>query len=733
MNVLQSRRREVTTELTRLLFRSVLLLACTLATAYAGLKEGLDALINKKYSQGIAVLSPLAEKGDPESQYVLGVYYSGMAKNADQFPRDINRGIDLLTKAAASPETRKMAALTLQVLFREGDGIPKDGEKEAYWWEVGQGLLETRKAAEAGDLNAAMKLGVAYRYSSLSVYDGEREAAKWLAKVAEAGTLTGEAAAIFGCFHHLGKGGIQQDFEKTRYWVEIGHDAAMLKQAAQSGDAKAMTKLGDMYTKTCLGNTNETSARVTDAEARKWYEKAVANGEIAKAWDLFDLAKTEQEQKHWAEIGAAIVTPDGKPSTIQYGGNVLFENLPHRDLPWGYRHAPGKSYLTLRPVSVYEKPDAASPITEEIGRFHIIYARSEKPGWLAIIAASLGRHPDRYQYLTPSVVQDGKFVPRRRFDRNGYIAYVGFVRGDALVSMDEEPPMPPLPARGLVPVPAYWEPIGIPEGRHFVTDLNQHPYDALVMVANKRGNSCSGAIVLVPTIVVTSGHCFKTVKDEVDVLLGRGQNAMDSIRAQIVEYRNEDGNNPYADWAVLRLERVPMLPVTPLHFADGMDWSRTARFWGVRVGYPGDLYKISEKRLGFTWPSVSRCLVNIGEYSSRGKDSYSISHECSRSTGDSGGPFIVWDPETERFEILALNTSDFEGFFGDNAKKLFQEDIFRNHAPVVLRQFDMRNEATLFNTDSSEYKGIPGVASAVDAYRSWTNSQFSDYIMLSNR
>lgn len=691
-------------------------------------------------NQGWTWLTKAAQAGNAKAQYVLGLIYLDDIKGISGFPTDTTRGIQLLSESGTSSDKgyRTESASMLVIIYSGPYAVSSekyrsyyDFDKALHWLDVKLDLSDTRKAAEAGDKKAALDLAYALSKHGWSPHDAKlkSEIMKWYGQAASAGVLNGKAAEDYGCMYVYGNGGIPKDFDKARHWVEVGKDASTLESAAAAGDAKAMAALGDIYSATCL-KADDTAAK----EARKWYEKAVASGYTAAAWNLYDSATTEQEEKRWAEIAADITTLDGKPINTRYGGATLFENLPRRDIPWNFRHAPGKSYLTLHSVSVYAQPNPYSPVNAEIGRFRHVYARpSGTQGWVALIAAGKGQYPDPFQYLSPSRVEDGKFVPRRRMNRQFFDPYVGYVREELLGSLDDTPPLP-LPTRGLVPAPAYWAAIGIEESRRFVTDLNQHPYDALVRVATKKG-SCSGAIVLKPTVVVTAGHCFDTGADEAHVIVERGPAQIEKIPARIVQRElSQRRHDDSKDWAVLRLERAPRLPVTPLYFADGMDWSHTTRFWGVVAGYPGDLFDISRKQLGFSAPSLSQCLIDVARHTATA-NAVEIRHSCNQWFGVSGGPLLVWNPDSMRFEVLALNTFGSEGFTGFEAefKALFAEEIFKSQARIVLQQFDMKDEPISLDEKKGSHARVPGLSSVHIAYQSWTNSAYSAVSTLSTK
>lgn len=545
------------------------------------------------------------------------------------------------------------------------------------------------------------------------------------------------AAQRYGCLF-VEQPGVEPDAAKARQWVEQGRNLPALIRRADAGDTDAMVQIGDTYFDTCL---HDSFAQL----AMPWYRKAVAGGDIRRAWRLMDDARTLDEKRHWAEIAAAIVTPEGTPRPNRYGGETFFDNLAEHtghDIPWGLRHAPGTRYLSLRPVQAHLKPDATSPVIQDIGRWHLVYARpAHAPGWLAVIAASEGRYPDTFGYLgridAASVERFLDRQPQVRPDRQAVYGLVGYLRETDLASLDQPPPLP-LPTAGLVPVPSLWRRIGVEEDRQFITDFSQPPYDAIVQVKTQAG-TCSGALVGTPTLVVTAGHCIDKSDREggVQVILERSATQKEAIPATWVSHQHKGG----ADWAILRLRKAPATPVTPLAFAGGLDVSRAAQLKVAAIGYPGDLFKLSMGRLGFIAPSLKLCTLDISRHSYNAQQrTVLFNHYCNIWFGDSGGPLVVWNPGNARFELLAVHAGVDDGFEGTHRKTLFSNRRFQAlmyktyqdvEVPLLGKHQQALDKAAYFRPAQQADKDNPGVSTVARAYRERVESLYFDRSTLS--
>ncbi|TKD47212.1 trypsin-like serine protease [Azotobacter chroococcum] len=714
-------------------------------------KSGYILLLGKgvktNVKEGMQWLAKAEQQGSTQSAYILGLAYLhqlAQKQVAREVPLNAKLGVELLSKAAKNADVRKLAAKELRRVYATGLGnIPKDNDKVIYWWEFENDLLTTKVEAEKGDAQAAEKLGLAYldfEPVDGSVFKGSpviafrnRTAEKWLSLAARDGKISSQAAKAYGCLY-LDQPGVASDVGKAKKWVEISHDVPRLMSMAAAGDAEAMVKIGDTYYDSCLRENYR-------EDAFPWYRKAVAAGNIKRAWRLMAYADNFDEKRHWAEIAAAIINPDGSLRQSQYGGEAFFDNLDYgSDIPWGFRHAPGTRYLSLKPVQIYLKPDKGSPIVHDIGSLRLIYAReSKKDGWLAVIATSRRRYPDTYSYITNIddesvdnfLNQNTSYRPNRQY----VYGLIGYVPKSNLASLDEALSLP-LQEHGLIPVPSLWENIGIKEDRKFITDFSSQPYDAIVRVKTAKG-SCSGAFVLNPSLVITAGHCASKKTELVEVIIERSTSHREAIPAQWLAYTYNDKE----DWAVLKLKYNPQSPVKPLEFADGMSLSSLSQLKISTIGYPGDLFKLSENLLGFIAPSIKTCTLDLNRHWYFKKERNIVfEHYCHTWYGDSGGPLLVWNSENSRFEVLGVNAWVNDGFQNKYKDKLLGTQKFKTmmyekyheiEVPLLKNGQPLLKKEAYFEEEREAYKATPGISAVMKSFREQVESLYSENAMLS--
>ena len=139
--------------------------------SFGGLNEGLDALRKQDYATAAKELRPLAEKGDPEAQYRIGLMY----KHGKGYPQDQKQAIAWLRKSATQGLVD--AQQELGVIFTNGEGVPKN-EKEAVAW--------FRKAADQGNPAAQYNFGLMYAKGAGLPLD-IAQAIAWIRKSAQQG------------------------------------------------------------------------------------------------------------------------------------------------------------------------------------------------------------------------------------------------------------------------------------------------------------------------------------------------------------------------------------------------------------------------------------------------------------------------------------------------------------------------------------------------------------------
>lgn len=128
-------------------------------------------------------------------------------------------------------------------------------------------IVELRRLAEQGDVEAQKKLGFTYRFGP---GDGA-EAVKWYRLAAEQGDA--EAQTSLADMYHLGSV-VPKDYAEAVKWYRL---------AAEQGHAGAQFVLGGMY-------EEGRGVPQDHAEAAKWYRLATEQGYIKETWQCFATA-----------------------------------------------------------------------------------------------------------------------------------------------------------------------------------------------------------------------------------------------------------------------------------------------------------------------------------------------------------------------------------------------------------------------------------------------------------
>ncbi len=170
--------------------------------------------------QQLAVLESLANKYHAPSMMKLGkAYYFGEMG----LPVDFDRAVDLLRGAV--DQYYEPAYYYLGLAYEEGNGVPQDTEKAAYFYERGH---------RADIPLATLALGQFYRDGKGVTRDDDK-AFELLKRAADAGLAAG--LTDFGYMYYDGKG-----VERDRL-----HAVDLFEQGDAKGDALASAQLGYMY------------------------------------------------------------------------------------------------------------------------------------------------------------------------------------------------------------------------------------------------------------------------------------------------------------------------------------------------------------------------------------------------------------------------------------------------------------------------------------------------------
>ena len=156
----------------RALFAIAAILLCN--PAVAGLNEGLDALRRNDFATAETELRPLAERGDAEAQYRIGLMY----EYGKGYPQDKAQGIAWFKKSAG--QNHAAAQTELGIIYAIGDGVAQDNKLAVEWF---------RKAAPLGNATAQYNLGLLYAKGQGVKLDNAQAIAWWRKAAAQGMTV----------------------------------------------------------------------------------------------------------------------------------------------------------------------------------------------------------------------------------------------------------------------------------------------------------------------------------------------------------------------------------------------------------------------------------------------------------------------------------------------------------------------------------------------------------------
>jgi len=129
--------------------------------------DGVAAYDAGDYREALRIFRPLAERGNAEAQYYLGLMYE------------------------------------------KGNGVSKDKERMRTWYT---------RAADGGHAKAQYKLAVGYAFGLGGVAQSDEDAVKWLKQSAENGYK--RAQKVLGRADAEGRFGLPRDREQADYWTK---------------------------------------------------------------------------------------------------------------------------------------------------------------------------------------------------------------------------------------------------------------------------------------------------------------------------------------------------------------------------------------------------------------------------------------------------------------------------------------------------------------------------------
>jgi uncharacterized protein len=208
------------------------------------LNLGINAYQKGDYATALRLLRPLAERGNAEAQFYLGIMYTdGLGVQ-----RDDAAAVSWYRKAA--DQGRADSQYNLGFIYSNGRGVPQDYAAAASWY---------RKAADRGLDVAQASLGFMY-HNGLGVPQDYAAAATWARKAADQGNAIGQAN--LGSLYRDGRG-VPKDYAAAMTWY---------RKAADQGNAKAQSDLGVMY-------ADGRGTPQDYASAHMWFNLAAAKGQ----------------------------------------------------------------------------------------------------------------------------------------------------------------------------------------------------------------------------------------------------------------------------------------------------------------------------------------------------------------------------------------------------------------------------------------------------------------------
>ena len=160
-------------------FLALAMMLAPAVPAHAGpWEDGMAAYDRGDYATALEFWRPLAEQGDSDAQYNLGIMYN----DGRGVPQDYAEAVKWWHKAAEQDNV--YAQVKLAAMYCSGEGVPQDTAEGLKWWH---------KAAEQGDAKAQLFLGNSY----------------------------------------LGGMGVPQDYVLAHFWFNLA--AAQARQKAQEG------------------------------------------------------------------------------------------------------------------------------------------------------------------------------------------------------------------------------------------------------------------------------------------------------------------------------------------------------------------------------------------------------------------------------------------------------------------------------------------------------------------
>ena len=223
--------------------------ACSVAAA-AVPEQAMKAMERGDYKTALGELRPLAEKGDAEAQFLLGMLH------------DSGKGVAQDQAAAASwyrkaaKQQHVMSQIYLGILLYSGQGVKQDAAEAARWFQ---------SAAEAGNDQAQFYLGAMCERGA-GVPADTSEAIRWLRKSAAQRNTRAMGLLATTLF---GRSRDSQDLVDAYAWSHL---------AAELDPVQATTASRGVIEKYCSGDQKKRGKALMAEWKRKWADESKTRG-----------------------------------------------------------------------------------------------------------------------------------------------------------------------------------------------------------------------------------------------------------------------------------------------------------------------------------------------------------------------------------------------------------------------------------------------------------------------
>ncbi len=143
------------------------------APAWAGFAEGVAAYKRGDYETALRELRPLANQGNAEAQFNLGVMYD----KGEGVPQDDTEAVKWYRKAAEQGYAE--AQYSLGLMYVKGGSVPQDHVRTHMWFNLAASRLPP---GEDRDTSAKLRDNLAVKMTPAQIAEAQRLAREWKPK-----------------------------------------------------------------------------------------------------------------------------------------------------------------------------------------------------------------------------------------------------------------------------------------------------------------------------------------------------------------------------------------------------------------------------------------------------------------------------------------------------------------------------------------------------------------------